>query len=190
MGLIRREFFAAHMPKRFFQERAMLIQAITFPAKWMKERGRSPDFRLYRRILGTVIYTIKRHGNMAKIERFSVYFLHCVQEHMRHHGDEYYEAAKAARPIASILPDVTREVRPGRAPDRATEILSQMNRILRSPGGRRRRIQASQEADLFSHCNASAGGPRKARKHSQTFAKQAPGPPPFSNLQLGPRCNS
>jgi hypothetical protein len=43
-----------------------------------------------------VIRTIKAKGIWAKIDRFSVYFLHRVQEHMRHHGDEYYQEAKSA----------------------------------------------------------------------------------------------
>jgi hypothetical protein len=136
---IRREFFDRHTDKRFFQERQKLIEAITWPARWMNDHGVKAPAAVYRQILGTVIGTIKRHGNRAKIQRFSVYFLHSVQEHMKHHGDQYYYTAKAARPIGAILPAVTRHVRPGRATDSVTETLSQMNQVLRSPGGRRRR---------------------------------------------------
>jgi len=150
LGLIRRDFFAKATPKRFYQERAMLIQAITWPARWMNERGARLPASGYRRILVTVIQTIKRHGNISKIHCFSRYLLYAVQEHMCYHGEEYYEQAKAARPIADVLATATSHVRPGRAPDRVTETLSQMNKVLRSPGGRRRAIQTGSEPDLFS----------------------------------------
>jgi hypothetical protein len=148
LRLIRREFFVQHTDKRFFQERSMLIQAITFPAHWMNDRGVRLPASGYRRILGTVIGTIKRHGNRAKIQRFSVYFLHSVQEHMKHHGDEYYAAAKAARPISAVLPAVTRQVRLGKVENQAerfyengvtTAALSKIYTLLRSRGGRRKR---------------------------------------------------
>jgi hypothetical protein len=104
LSRIRREFFRYATNKQFFQERPLLIQAITGPAKYMNERGVKAPASLYRRILQTVIDTIRQKGNRSKIQRFSVYFLHCVQEHMKHHGDEYYYQAKAARPIGSLLP--------------------------------------------------------------------------------------
>jgi hypothetical protein len=144
---IRREFFQDKADKPFFQEREMLIEAITWPAHWMNERGAKLPASGYRRILGKVIGTIKRHGNQVKFRRFSLYFFKAVQEHMNHHGDEYYYEAKV-RPISAVLPAVTRHVRPGRAPDRTTETLAQMNQILRSPGGRRRARQPGRQPEL------------------------------------------
>src|SRR2546423_2404854 len=52
---IRREFFAQHSDKRFYQERSILIQAITWPARWMNERGASLPASGYRRSFGTVV---------------------------------------------------------------------------------------------------------------------------------------
>jgi hypothetical protein len=82
--LIRREFFAKHEHKRFFQERPTLIQAITWPARWMNERGVKARPDVYRGILRTVIKTIRERGNVSQIRRFSVYFLHSVQAHIKH----------------------------------------------------------------------------------------------------------
>src|SRR2546423_4169742 len=76
---IRREFFAQHSDKRFYQERLILIQAITWPARWMNERGASLPASGYRRSFGTVVEAIKRKSNRAKIRRSSVYFLHSVR---------------------------------------------------------------------------------------------------------------
>ena len=79
--------------RQFFQERDLLRQAIAFPAARLKERlGVTATDDLYRRILRTVIDTIKEHGNRAKIQQVSAYFLHAVQTHMDHHGEEYYES--------------------------------------------------------------------------------------------------
>jgi hypothetical protein len=144
---IRREFFSQHTEKRFFQERQMLIQAITWPAEWMNRRGAKLPASGYRRILGTVIQTINRHGEQVKFRRFSLYFFKALQEHMNHHGDEYYEAAKC-RSIGAMLPAVARDVRTGRGQDPTTAIMAQMNAVLRSPGGRRRRRDSGQP-DLF-----------------------------------------
>jgi hypothetical protein len=181
LRLIRREFFAKHTDKRFFQERTTLIEAITWPARCMNILGARLPASGYRRILGTVIDAIKRHGNRAKIQRFSVYFLHSVEEHMKHHGDEYYYASKAARPIGAILPAVMRNVRPGPAPDRTTEIMSQMNQILRSSGGRRRRIQNGKNSasapDLFNSCTTSAARMQKGSESFSNLCKSGLKPP-------------
>lgn len=146
---IRREFFPRCDAKHFCQERPTLIEAITWPATWMKMKDRCVNLSVsdYRRMIGIVIETIKRHGNQVKFRRFSLYFFKAVQEHMNHHGDQYYYAAKV-RPISVILPAVTRDVGHGRAEDPTTAIMAQMNAVLRSPGGRRRRRDSGQP-DLF-----------------------------------------
>jgi hypothetical protein len=165
---IRAEFFAGHTDKRFFQERADLIDAVTWPARWMNERGVKAPASLYRRIIQTVIDTIRRKGNRAKIRRFSMYFLHCVQEHMKHHGDEYYYQAKAARPIADVLQAAARRVHNSgfKTPPHPTWChcqrcdptaqLAELNAIVKSPGGRRRRIQSDQQ-DLFARSSRLPG---------------------------------
>jgi hypothetical protein len=89
---IRREFFPG-LDKRFFQERPMLIRAVTFPAHWMNKRGVQAPAPVYRRILGVVIQTIKSHGNQVKFRSFSLYLFKAVQQHMNHHGEQYYYEA-------------------------------------------------------------------------------------------------
>lgn len=138
LAVIRREFFAGYSDKRFWQERGLLVQAITFPASWLNERGVKMPAAKYRAILGTVISTIKRHGNRAKIERFSAYLLHSVQEHMRHHGEEYYYAAKDARSLGAVLPRVIGKAQPARDPaETFVPALAEAHRVLRSKGGRK-----------------------------------------------------
>jgi hypothetical protein len=78
LGLIRREFFAVMSDKRYFQERLATLLAITYPARWLEDRGANATIALLRKIILNVIFAIKRHGNRPQIQRFSIYFLHCV----------------------------------------------------------------------------------------------------------------
>src|SRR4051812_4874706 len=94
--LLRRLFLPDATDRQFFQEKPTLELAITHPAAWLEERGAAPTIGIVRKALMAVIDTIKSHGK--KVDRFSVYFLHCVQLHMDHHGEEYRQALKAPRP--------------------------------------------------------------------------------------------
>jgi hypothetical protein len=162
LAWIRREFFRLASDKKFFQEREILVQAITWPARYINDRGAKLQATDYRRIIGTVIDAIRRHGKLSKIARFSAYFLYSVQQHMIHHGEEYYMAAKAAKPIGAILPRVAARLRSnGPPPDRSTETLAALNRLLRSKGGRRRRDSGSDSGDLFSQCARPAAAVQK-----------------------------
>ncbi len=156
---LRREFFKRSTDKQFNQEAHLLRQAIYFPARYLNDRGARALPSKYRQILRIVIQTIKAKGNRAKIHRFSVYFLHCVQEHMKHHGDEYYQAAKSARPVASLLDPALRRLQSQEARD-ATEVLAQAHRFLALRSGRKRAIQKAekgiQELDLFAQCKPVA----------------------------------
>jgi hypothetical protein len=148
LAIIRRAFFAKLSEKRFFQERNLLLQAISFPAAHLKERyGVDTPLSLSRTILATVIDTIRTKGNCRGIERVSVYFLHCVQEHLKHHGEEYYNQAKAARTAEDFLPAVMRNVQVGVDPV-TTRSLPELHRILKSRGGRKKQ-RAEAQLDLI-----------------------------------------
>jgi hypothetical protein len=149
LALIRRTFFAKTVEKQWFQESDLIRQAIAFPAAHLKERyGATADDRMYRQILRTVIDTIVAKGNRSKIDRFSVYFLHCVQKHMQHHGEEYHIAAKAARRLVDLLPAATRGAEIVRA-DRTTEVLVDLHRTLKSRAGRKKKATPAEQASLF-----------------------------------------
>lgn len=145
---LRRTFFARTPAKRFYQEKSRLLSAISFPAAHLKERyGVSTPATLSSAILSNVVQTIVKKGNRAKIERFSVYFLHCVQEHMAHHGEEYYERAKTSLRAAESLPDIMAKVRLGDI-ERSTEVMVSLHRTLKSKGGRKKQ-RAEAQPTLF-----------------------------------------
>lgn len=141
---LRRTFFAKTPAKRFFQEKGLLLSAISYPATHLKKRyGVSTPETLSSAILGNVVQTIVKKGNRAKIQRFSVYFLHCVQEHMKHHGEEYYDRAKAALRLAESLPEIMAKVRVGEI-QRSTDVMVALHRTLKSRGGRKKQLVEAQ----------------------------------------------
>lgn len=148
LAVLRREFFASAIDeKEFFQEKDLLLQAIAYPARYLNDRGAVALPSKYRAILRTVVGTIKAKGNRRQIRRFSVYFLHCVQEHMKHHGDDYYQDAKSARPVASLLEPALRRLQASEA-TRTTAALSEAHRALSSRAGRRK-TSPPKQPELF-----------------------------------------
>lgn len=83
--------------KAFFQEKRMLVQAITAPARWAWKKGVFLDDASYRKILNEVIKGIKQHGNTSNIRYFCGYFLGCVQKRITHGEEEYLALGKSIR---------------------------------------------------------------------------------------------
>jgi hypothetical protein len=134
---IRREFFAKWPDKRFYQERSLLLQAVTYPARYFNDRGAALGEAKYRAIIQTVIDAIKAHGKRAKIKRFSAYFLHSIQAHMSHHGEQYYYESKGARPAGDFIPGIVDAMTAYTRAVDITETLAAVHRALKSKGGRR-----------------------------------------------------
>lgn len=145
---IARRFFPGVDARRWGQERRLLVQAIAWPARWLNERGAKLPGRRYRAILLAVLADIDRHRNAKQeIKRMSAYIAHCVQEHMSHHGEEYYEEAKAARPAGLAASQALRKLRPEPA-DHVTQILAETHAAL-SQKRRRKPPGAETQKELF-----------------------------------------
>lgn len=164
LGVVRRDFYPPAFAKEFFEDRRFLLSAITNPARYLNDRGARVPASKYRSILTTVISTIKRHGkSRANIERFSIYFLHCVQEHMKHKGDDYLQAAKELRPVGSLVGGVLERARKAAntsPSDQTVPILAEVNRVV-GPGRRIRKAKpADSELELPGLCKAGAKRPK------------------------------
>jgi hypothetical protein len=146
LGELRRDFYRAD--KQFFQERDLLISAIAYPATYLNERGVKAGASKYRSILRTVIGTIKSKGNRGSIHSFGRYFLYCVQQHMRHHGDAYYHEAKEPRTVEVYIDPILRKLRRTEATE-TTDALVQARRAISVRSGRRK-APASKQPELFS----------------------------------------
>ncbi|HEY5814165.1 MAG TPA: hypothetical protein VIT23_16100 [Terrimicrobiaceae bacterium] len=93
----------------------------------------------HRKLLGTAISGILEHGDLRSVP-FRVYFLDCVQPHIKHHGEEYLDHAKG---LQAKQRETMHRIVQGLAVTQTcytaptTEHLAELNRLLKSPGGRR-----------------------------------------------------
>ncbi len=165
LARLRQTFLAGATDRQFFQEANALKIAICSPARWLDDRGVKANAGLIRKILETVIATIQKHGKRpAQINRFSIYFAYAVQEHMKHHGEEYYDQAKGSRRIGAILPKVIVSLKQSPGADQASNVMAEVHRAL----GSRRRARAHKSRDsepgLFDLCNTDARAPHVGGK--------------------------
>lgn len=150
---IRNQFYKAPHERLFFQEKNMLLQAITYPALYLDQRGVGLPAARYKALLTEIIRTINAHGNLADVRSPGRYLLTAVQTHMQHHGEDYYEVGKRTR---DALADVMMGLKPrtkGKVVQEATPIvpaLAETHRILAAAkGGRRKASAPALQPDLF-----------------------------------------
>lgn len=140
--------------KRYFQQEDMLTTAITTPARWLDDRGvRLPERRIEEILVG-ILRGIMHHGQTGRIGFFAGYFLKSVQEHMTHHGEDYYEEGKKLRLIVDTAVDnLTKKQasRLGDAQDRTTSELAALNRLHSSLRHRKKKTTAktASQPELF-----------------------------------------
>jgi hypothetical protein len=139
LRILRDQFYFAAKERLYFQERHLLIKAITLPANYLATRGMTSEIPAdrYRQIIMEVIQTVKGHGTMADAHSPARYFWKVMQSHLQHHGDEYYEEAKRTRDSAeNIALGILKRCKI--APrDSTISDLDSLHRLVKSPGGRR-----------------------------------------------------
>ena len=180
---IKNQFYKAPHEKLFYQEKFLLQQAITYPAAYLQARGVGLPIERYKALLTTIIRTINAHGNLATVRSPGRYLLHAVQEHMRHHGEDYYEAGKRTR---DALADALMGLKPRtkgaeiQSADSPVAALAETNRILSAgKGGRRKASTPAVQTDFFGNAGTLQSGARdsvRASKSSQTFAQTGDSP--------------
>jgi hypothetical protein len=148
LNAIRGQFYADDF-KKFSQQKVCLIQAIAYPVQYLDERGVWLPEKRVRQILNIVLREIKNFGATDKIRYFGGYFLDCVQKHMRHHDEAYYNEAKPFRqvtagsmPLKDIIGGV--EIREETPSQFAAEILAVAASLKRGPSRKKVEKTASQ----------------------------------------------
>jgi hypothetical protein len=118
---------------------------ILWPAKFITGKGFTLPGPRYAQIMRTVFAEIKAHGSTGSVRYWPGYLMKCVQDHFKHHWEEYYQEAKSARNIAeSTLLTLGRL--PART-DSTVETLAKAHHVLAAKA-KRARQPAIKEATL------------------------------------------
>jgi hypothetical protein len=96
LNFLRKEFYS-DKDKMFFQQYDILVSGVTYPAKYLHDRGVCLPEKRVRQILWTVLLDIKEKGHWKKAQFFCRYFLGAVQKHMIQKGESYYDEGKTMR---------------------------------------------------------------------------------------------
>ncbi|MEO7933250.1 MAG: hypothetical protein ABIT76_08850 [Chthoniobacterales bacterium] len=138
LARLKARFYAGH-EKLYFQELAMLQQAISLPAVYLEERSRALPAERLESILLTVIRGIVENARPEDIHSFGRYFLKAVQTHMNHHGEEYLAAAKSYQSVLEHQLMGLRKVGEKALPfDKTCESLAAAHKVLTQKSGRKK----------------------------------------------------
>lgn len=117
--------------RRFHRDRRLLLYALTWPAAWLEHRALTCPGGRYRRLIEERLAAIAAHGDPARYAPcFPRYLLACLQDHLRHHGDELYDELKHIRNALDQLLANTRLAQRVREETRQRDILAATHRLL------------------------------------------------------------
>jgi hypothetical protein len=135
--------------KVWYAQQQMVKKALLYPAAWLGKRQVEIPAERYRAIMEGILATMAANGNLGQVTWVSRYVLHCVQQHMEHHGEEYYCEGVAIRNRVSMVMD--RIEKAARGADGTVPILAEADKLLRI-GKRKVKIKVAApalQADLF-----------------------------------------
>lgn len=132
---IRDQFYTTTPAQKFYQDRNVLLVALTWPASWLKHRGVTWTAERYFQTIRDLLQEIKRHGATGEIQYFPGYLLKCIQDHFAHHSDEYCDEAKRTRSAFDLA--LGRAIDAGklaeiRTAEAAIDVLAEAHRMLAS----------------------------------------------------------
>jgi hypothetical protein len=99
---ISRIAYTGRSVERWMQDQRPLMEALTWPAVWLNQRGVGMPVADYEAKMREIIVTIERHGAVAQIKFFPAYLLDCIRKHFLHQGDEIYAARKHVRTVLDM----------------------------------------------------------------------------------------
>ena len=96
---IKTRFYRSNaLQKRFYQDRRMLLYALTWPAKWLDRRALPITSQAYQKLLSDRLEDIATHGDPKRYQNyFPRYLLKTIQDWFAHHGEALYEELKHVR---------------------------------------------------------------------------------------------
>ena len=134
LGFIRKQFYGDAPFKKWAQDQRFLFKnVVTWPARWLNDKAVSLPPERYKKILLDIFIDIQRHGQTGTIKYWPGYLAHCVQEHFKIHGEEYYEEGKSIRAaLERAQMAFTRAAETQKTVDPVAD-LARVNQALQSP---------------------------------------------------------
>lgn len=151
MTKVRLDLYKGRPEKEWFSTQKMVKKALMHPAACLAKYNVELPAERYQEIVEDIINTVSRHGDLGKIGYMGRYFYHCVQEHMKHNGDRYYQEGKAVNNRVSLIMSSVERAHKGA--DGTIPILAEADKLLQL-GKRKSKVKPepvpSTEPDLFS----------------------------------------
>ena len=124
LSILRAKFYMLPGDEKCFaQDRKRLLKwVVLFPAAWLNSKGVTLHGDQYREIFVKTFIQAASHVQ-SKIQYRPGYLRHVIQEHFRHHGEDYYDQAKATRNLLDQTMVALSQARPA-APDPVREMAS------------------------------------------------------------------
>lgn len=148
LALVRGQFCGGMEDKEWFQHSHFVRRnVILWPARFMVGKGFTLPPDRYESILQSVFMEVKHHGQTGDVRFWPGYLMKCVQDHWRHHWEEYYQESKSARSISETALVAIKKVA---HEDRTVDALAIAHRVL-SKRGRKSRAATRKQLSLFVH---------------------------------------
>jgi hypothetical protein len=149
MLVIRETFYKGN--QAWFKDQHFIRQrVVTYPAQWLDSRGVTLQPERYKEVLLEIIRTIKLNGNTETVVYWPRYLLHCVQQYLKHHGEELYEEGKSIRSAVDLA--MTHVSNSQRAQPDVVSGIAQVHRALTAVKSGRKKsssVKSSQQMDLL-----------------------------------------
>lgn len=144
--LIHRQFVPEADEKTWFKEHNQFIKrnVVLWPAKFIVGKGFTMPADRYKTIMLGILDEIKRHGQTGQVRYWPGYLMKCVQEHWRHHWEEYYAESKSAAALADHTVLALKQITGNRAPD-PIAAMAAAARLLKAPK-HRAKVSPKQQA--------------------------------------------
>ena len=145
----RKRFYAQERHRRFYEDKRMLLYALTWPATWMHERGLSASPERYAQLVMQTLDDIVEHGNSERYQRyFPRYLLKCLQQNIQHRGDHLYNELKHIRSHLYTVEKLMQNIQNRPPPDpgeQAVAIMTRTHLLLKRQNRRKRQASDAQQ---------------------------------------------
>lgn len=146
MQFIRAAFYQQN-PDWYKDQHFIRQRVVTFPAQWLNSRGVTLRPERYKEVMMEVFRTIKLNGNTDSVQYWPRYLLHCVQEHLKHHGESLYDEGKSLRSAIDLALTHCEHSQVSKTID-TVAVIAQVNRALATNGGRKKKSASVSKAQL------------------------------------------